>query len=78
MQVVYTHCCGLDVHKKTITACLLISGLSGKGSQDRRFGTMIRDRRHADQVKRSVLKRLERLGVGVTIQSMESTTVLPT
>jgi len=32
MHVVYTHGCGLDVHKKTITACLLISGDGGKGS----------------------------------------------
>jgi transposase len=34
----------LDVHKKTITACLLDSGASGKGCQEiRRFGTMTRD-----------------------------------
>jgi transposase len=44
MYVVYTHCCGLDVHKKTITACLLISGDGGKGHHEiRRFGTMTRD-----------------------------------
>jgi transposase len=44
MHVVYTHCCGLDVHKKTITACLLIAGVSGKGQSElRRFGTMTRD-----------------------------------
>ena len=23
MDVVYTHCCGLDVHKKTVVACLI-------------------------------------------------------
>jgi transposase len=34
----------LDVHKKTLTACLLISGDGGKGQQElRRFGTMTRD-----------------------------------
>ena len=34
----------MDVHKKTITACLLVSGASGKGCQEiRRFGTMTRD-----------------------------------
>jgi transposase len=25
MQVVYNRCCGLDVHKKTIVACVLIT-----------------------------------------------------
>jgi transposase len=25
MDVVYTHCCGLDVHKKTVVACLITS-----------------------------------------------------
>ena len=24
MEVVYTRCCGLDVHKKSISACILI------------------------------------------------------
>ncbi len=44
MHVVYSRCCGLDVHKKTITACLLVSGDGGKGQQEvRRFGTMTRD-----------------------------------
>jgi transposase len=44
MHVVYPHCCGLDVHKKTLTACLLIAGVSGKGQHEmRRFGTMTRD-----------------------------------
>ena len=44
MHVVYSHCCGLDVHKKTITACLLIPGAGGKGQHEiRRFGTMTRD-----------------------------------
>jgi hypothetical protein len=44
MHVVYAHCCGLDVHKKTRTACLLISGARGKEQHEsRRFGTMTRD-----------------------------------
>jgi hypothetical protein len=25
MDVVYTHCCGLDIHKKTVVACLITS-----------------------------------------------------
>jgi transposase len=44
MHVVYSHCCGLDVHKRSITACLLVSGAGGKGQHEiRRFGTMTRD-----------------------------------
>ncbi len=44
MHVLYACCCGLDVHKKTITACLLTAGVSGKVQQEvRRFGTMTRD-----------------------------------
>ena len=39
MQVVYDHCCGLDVHKKTIVACLLTI-VGGKLRKDiRTFGT---------------------------------------
>ena len=44
----------------------------------RELGADFLDRRHADQVKRYLLKRLERLAVVVTIQNMESSTVLPT
>jgi len=45
---------------------------------DRELGADFLDRRHATQVKRDLLKRLERLGGIVTIPSMESSTVLPT
>ena len=44
MHVVYSYCCGLDVHKRSITACVLVSGAGGKGQHEiRRFGTMTRD-----------------------------------
>lgn len=39
MESVYERCCGLDVHKKTVVACLRISGRS----ETRTFGTMTRD-----------------------------------
>jgi transposase len=40
MNVVLSICCGLDVHKKFVTACLLIVGASGQVSkQQREFGT---------------------------------------
>ena len=44
MHVVYAHGCGLDVHKRSITACLRVSGAGGQGQHEiRRFGTMTRD-----------------------------------
>jgi transposase len=44
MRVVYARCCGLDVHKRTITACVLLQEASGEVQQAiRRFGTMTRD-----------------------------------
>lgn len=39
MQALYECCCGLDVHAKTVVACLLKSG----GKQVRTFGTMTDD-----------------------------------
>jgi transposase len=44
MHVVYARCCGLDVHKKSITACVLLRAATGQGRQEiRRFETMTRD-----------------------------------
>ena len=44
MRIVSPRCCGLDVHKKTITACVLIRDAAGHAQQEiRRFGTMTRD-----------------------------------
>jgi transposase len=44
MQVVYERCAGLDVHKKTVVACVLISSAKGTATQEvRTFGTMTRD-----------------------------------
>lgn len=40
MDVVYERCCGLDVHKQTVVACVLLSGPSGPAQrQIRTFGT---------------------------------------
>lgn len=30
MQVVYESCCGLDVHKKLVVACVFVMGVDGK------------------------------------------------
>ena len=39
MQVIYERCCGLDVHKKTVVACVL----TPVGRETRTFGTMTRE-----------------------------------
>ena len=44
MQVVYERCCGLDVHKKTVVACVLLTGPNGAVErQVRTFSTMTVD-----------------------------------
>jgi transposase len=41
MEVVYTHCAGLDVHKKTVVACCVTPGPRGQPTfETRTFGTM--------------------------------------
>lgn len=44
MQVLYERCCGLDVHKKTVVACVMITSLDGQVHQQvRTFGTTTAD-----------------------------------
>jgi transposase len=44
MDVVYSHCAGLDVHKKTVVACVITPDPQGKVQKDiRTFGTMTAD-----------------------------------
>jgi transposase len=44
MEITYTHVAGLDVHKKTVVACILIPGPHAKPhKQIRTFGTMTQD-----------------------------------
>jgi len=44
MDVIYERCCGLDVHKRTVTACLLTPKSEGGRNQEARtFGTMTDD-----------------------------------
>jgi hypothetical protein len=44
MEVLYSCCCGLDVHKKTVVACLLRVGANGQGSREvQTFTTMTDD-----------------------------------
>ena len=39
VQVLYERCCGLDVHKKSVTSCII----TPKGKKIRTFGTMTPD-----------------------------------
>jgi transposase len=44
LDVLYTHCAGLDVHKKTVVACCLIPGPAGTVQREiRTFSTMTED-----------------------------------
>ena len=67
MEVVYERCAGLDVHKNSVTVCLIVSGPGVKPKKEiRTFGTMTDD----------LLKLSDWLTVnGVTHVAMESTGV---
>ena len=44
MDITYTHCAGLDVHKKSVVVCCLTPGGAGELlSETRTFGTMTHD-----------------------------------
>jgi transposase len=66
MQVLYPCCCGLDIHKASITACVLIAEEKTKKRHQLRCGTMTRD----------LLALADWLAeLGVTHVAMESTGV---
>jgi transposase len=44
MDVLYERCCGLDIHKRTVVACLILPDPAGKPRKEiRTFGTMTDD-----------------------------------
>jgi transposase len=46
MKIVYQRCCGMDVHKDSVTVCVLLIDEYGEwGSEKRKFRTMTRDLR---------------------------------
>lgn len=67
MDVLCERCCGLDIHKKTIVACVVLPGAAGRPEKTiRTFGTMTDD----------ILALADWLsGQGVTHVAMESTGV---
>lgn len=67
MEVLYSCCCGLDVHKKSVTACVLWAEASGRRRKEkRRFGTFTSDLLRLSDWLREC---------GVTHVAMESTGV---
>ena len=65
MQVEYERCCGIDVHKETVVACVIVPGADGKPVKETRtFNTLTGD-----------LKALAQwlVAQGVTHVAMEST-----
>jgi transposase len=78
MQVVYPCCCGLDVHKKSITACVLWVEARGEKRKEKRvFGTFTRDLLKLSAWLRECsvrqLARLEALGLKVTVEPLAQT-----
>ncbi|MEW6243649.1 MAG: transposase [Bacillota bacterium] len=44
MKVLYERCAALDVHKRTVTACLVVPGPKGEPKKEKRvFGTTTQD-----------------------------------
>ena len=44
MDIMYERCCGLDVHKQTVVACVLVPGSGRQPVKEvRTFGTMTAD-----------------------------------
>src|SRR6266498_2888011 len=44
MDVAYERCCGLDIHKRTVVACVVVPGIDGRPEKEvRTFGTMTED-----------------------------------
>ena len=44
MDAIYKRCCGLDIHKKTVVACVIAPGARRQVRKEiRTFGTMIDD-----------------------------------
>ena len=66
MEVLYSRCCGLDVHKSSVSACVLIREAGRTQKKYGRYGAMTRD-------LEDLVRWLQELGV--THVAMESTGV---
>ena len=69
MQVVYERCCGLDVHKETVVACVIVPGPDGQPHKETRtFNTLTENLQDLAEWLR---------GQQVSAVAMESTGVYP-
>ena len=66
MEVLYSRCCGLDVHKSSVSACVLIREAGRSQKKYGRYGAMTRDLEELARWLREL---------GVTHAAMESTGV---
>lgn len=84
MDIVYADCAGLDVHKKTVVACVMHSTSAGPAqSTTRSFGTMppeLMELRERDQIAphRAAVKRLAALGFDSPSHTTSARCVTPT
>jgi transposase len=67
MDVLYERCCGLDIHKRTVVACLVTPGPTGAPTKDvRSFGTMTDDlMRLADWLETNAVTHVAMESTGV-------------
>ena len=58
MPVVYTRCCGLDVHQASVTACVLVFNGTTNDVRIKQFGTHVAELISSDvgsRVRKSVM-----------------------
>jgi transposase len=46
MDLVHKRCCGIDIHKKTLCACISIKDGNEQEKRKRRFGTTMQELQH--------------------------------
>ncbi|MEL7242729.1 MAG: hypothetical protein AAGM40_10320 [Cyanobacteria bacterium J06573_2] len=73
MQVVYTHCAGLDVHKKTVTAIVIAYHLILRNTTYSELGADYFERQQKPQQKKKrLIKQLEKLGYQVSVEPIQT------
>src|SRR6476661_444162 len=77
MQVVYERCCGLDIHKRTVVACMSLPGSEAKGQPHlSKANQPIKEVRSFSTMTEDLLRLSDWLSAnGVTHVAMESTGV---
>lgn len=68
MDVVYTHVCGLDVHKKNVVACVLLQGSFIPNRDQRELRELIRYRRSLIDERAREVSRIQKVLEGANIK----------